>query len=342
MPILKKKTEKKTEQEKVEERREEVLAKGRKFKYPLQWTRHRIVINTILIAFVVIAMIALSGWLALYRFGMTDELLFRITKVLPLPVATVDSENTMFSDYLMLYRSSMTSVERQSGSQLDESSLSEIQAQYKRTALTEAEKYTYATKLAKELEVTVSDEEVATEFERHLKIGGVERSEEGFIKIIQDNFGLDKGEYERMLYLSLLKSKVEVKIDSKANEIAQKVESMLASNKNNYQAVAEALGDQINYQETGGMVDSKNIDGGRATEAMKLEPGKSSGKFISMNGDGYYFVKLIKKNDSEVNFVSIKVPFTEFDQKFDALKEEGKIHELIEIKSPSEEIEQPE
>ena len=143
-----------------------------------------------------------------------------------------------------------------------------------------------------------------------------------------------------MLYLSLLKSKVEVKIDHKANEIAEKVESMLASNKNNYKAVAEALGDKIIYQETGGMVDSKNIDGGRATEAMKLEPGQSSGKFISMNGDGYYFVKLIKKNASEVNFVSIKVPFTEFDQKFDALENEGKIKELITIKNPNEELEQ--
>lgn len=340
MSVLKKKTEKKTEAEKVEERREEVLAKGRKFKYPLQWTKHRVVINTILIAFVVIAIVALSGWLALYKLGKTDELLFRVTKVLPLPVATVDSENTMFSDYLMLYRSSITSVERQSGSQLDESSLSEIQAQYKRTALTEAEKYTYATKLANELEVTVSDEEVTNEFDRHLKIGGIERSEEGFIKIIQDNFGLDKNEYRRMLYLSLLKSKVEVKIDHKANEIAEKVESMLASNKNNYKAVVEALGDKIIYQETGGMVDSKNIDGGRATEAMKLEPGQSSGKFISMNGDGYYFVKLIKKNASEVNFVSIKVPFTEFDQKFDALENEGKIKELITIKNPNEELEQ--
>ena len=64
---------------------------------------------------------------------------------------------------------------------------------------------------------------------------------------------------------------------------------------------------------------------------MKLEPGQSSGKFISMNGDGYYFVKLINKTDTEVNFVSIKVPFTEFDKKFNNLSEEDKIHEYIEI-----------
>ena len=336
MKLLKKKDDKKTEKEKVEERREEVLAAGRKFKYPLQWTRHRIVVNTILIAVVVFVMIFVGGWLALYRIGMTDDFLFNITKILPLSVATVDDKEVRFSDYLMFYRSSMTSIERQSGSQFDESSYEALRAEYKRSALTEAEKYAYATKLAKELNIEVSDEEVSAEFDRHLKIGGINRSEEGFIKIIEDNFGLNKSEYERMLYLTLIKAKVEMEIDKNANQIATKVETLLSENGEDYKAVAEQLGGEIIYEETGGLVDSKNIDGGRASEAMKLEPGKSSGKFVSMNGDGYYFVKLINKTDSEVNFVSIKVPFTEFTKQFDALKEDGKIAEFIDLATPEE------
>ena len=335
MKLFSKKDEKKTEKEKVEERREEVLAAGRKFKYPLQWTRHRIVINTVLITLVVFAIIIVGGYLALYRIGMTDELLFRVTRVIPIPVATVDGEDVRFSDYLMLYRSSMTSIERQSGSQFDESSYTALRDEYKHAALSEAEGYTYAMKLAKELDITVSDDEAALEFDRHLKIGGVNRSEEGFIKIIEDNFGLTKSEYERMLYLTLMKAKVEMEIDETANKTANKVEALLASNGNNYQAVAEQLGDEIIYEETGGLVDDKNIDGGRASEAMKLEPEQSSGRFVSMNGDGYYFVKLIKKTDSEVNFVSIKVPFTEFNQRFESLREEGKIHEYITIPDPN-------
>lgn len=333
MKLFKKKEEKKTEKEKVEERREEVLATGRKFKYPLQWTKHRVVINTILIALVVFAMIFVGGWLALYRIGMTDDLLFNITKIVPLSVATVDGENVLYSDYLMLYRSSMISIERQSGSQFDEASFNELRTEYKRSALTKAEKYTYAMKLARELNITVSEEEVSAEFDRHLKIGGVERSEEGFAKIIEDNFGLSKSEYERMLYLTLIKAKVEMEIDKNANKIANRVEALLAENGDDYQNVAEQMGSEIIYEETGGLVDSKNIDGGRAAEAMKLESGQSSGRFVSMNGDGYYFVKLINKTDSEVNFVSIKVPFTEFAKQFAALKEDGKIAEYIEIKT---------
>ncbi len=329
MGVFKKKDVKKTEKEKVDERREEVLSRGRKFKYPLQWTHHRIIVNTVLITVVILAMVIVSGWLALYRFNMTDELLFRVTKIFPVPVATVDSKDVRFSDYLMLYRSSMTSIERQSGSQFDAESLERLRSEYKRSALSEAEKYTFALKLAEELSLSVSSEEINAEFNRHLNLGGIERSEESFIKIINDNFGLSKSEYERMLYLSLMKSKVEVAIDNEANKTADKVEKLLAENGNDYPAVAEELGEQIIYQETGGLVDSKNIDGGRASEAAKLEPGESSGKFISMSGDGYYFVKLVSKNDTQVNFVSIRIPFSEFSSRFDKLSAENKISEYI-------------
>lgn len=329
MSLFKKKDVKKTEQEKVDERREEVLARGRKFKYPLQWTKHRVVINTVLITVIVIAILFTSGWLALYQFGMTDDMLYRVTKVLGVPVASVENEKVVFSDYLMFYRSSIASIERQSGNVDNQSSENDLRTQYKRSALSRAEEFAYAIKLAKELEIDVTDEEIAQEFNRHLSVGGVERSEESFMKIINDNFGIDKSEYERMLYLTLIKSKVEVEINENANKIANRVESLLSENGGDYVAVAETLSGEIIYEETGGMVPNRNIDGGRASEAFKLEKGQQSGRFISMNGDGYYFVKLIDKTDTEVNFVSIKVPFTEFENRMNNLRESGQIQEYI-------------
>lgn len=331
MKLKLKKDTKKTEQEKVDERRAEVLAKGRKFKYPLQWTKYRVVINTVLIAAVVSAIMIVSGWLALYKFSMTDEFLYRITKFIPAPVASVDGETVAFSDYLMFYRSGVISIERQSGQVDNEGNFDELRLQYKRSALDQAEDYAYAIKLAREQDITVTDEEVATEFARHLKLGGVERSEDSFLKIISDNFGLDKSEYERMLYLNLLRSKVEASIDLNASRLADRVESLLKDNNGDYAAVAEALGSEIIYEQTGGMVPTQNIDGGRASTAFQLNPGEESGRFISINGDGYYFVKLIDKTDTEVNFVSIKVPFTEFATTMATLREEGKITEYIQI-----------
>lgn len=327
---MRKKNEKKTEREKVEERREEVLAKGRKFKYPAMWTRHRVVISAIVVAVITLVAIAVGGWVALYKMGNTGSLLFNVTKVLPLSVAKVDGEAVRFSDYLTFYRSAIISAQKQSGGQLS-SDADTLENRYKRAALTEVEKYVLAAKMARESGITVSDEEVAKEFQRHLKIGGVDRSEEGFVKIIEDNFGLTKSEYERMLYLTLVRAKVEQKNDAKANETALRVETELAQNGRDYQKTAEVLGEAVQYEDTGGLVDSKNIDGGRATVAIGLEPGQESGRFLSMNGDGFYFVKLINKTDAEVDFVSIKVPFTEFEEKFREIQEGGKVTELIKI-----------
>ena len=325
------KSDKKTEQQKVDERRAEVLARGRKFKYPLQWTKHRVVVNTILIAMVMVGLIVTSGYLALYQFGETSEMFFRITKILHNPVAAIDGEPVAFSDYLMFYRSSMTSIERQSGQVDNQSNIDNLRLQYKRAALDEAEEYSYALKLAKEFNITVTDDEIDKEFNRHRSIGGVERSVEGFMKIVSENFGLSRDEYNRMLYLTLIKAKVETVIDEQANKIASKVEQILAANGNNYATVADELGSYIKYEETDGLVSNQNIDGGRASEAFKLQPGEESGRFVSMNGDGYYFVKLIAKTDTEVNFVSIKVPFAEFNSRITRLREENKVSEYITI-----------
>lgn len=53
----------KTEREKVEERRDEVLSRGRKFKYPMQYAKHRLVIQTVIIAVVAIVAMVAVGWL---------------------------------------------------------------------------------------------------------------------------------------------------------------------------------------------------------------------------------------------------------------------------------------
>lgn len=332
MKLFRKKDDKKTELEKVEERREEVLATGRKFKYPLQWTKHRVVINTILISFVTIGLLAAGGWLALYKMQMTDELLYRITQILPVPVAEVDGEKVRFSDYLMFYRSSIQSISRQSTQTQTEEDLENMKEQFKADALSKAEMYTFAMKLARENGVTVSDEEVKNEFERHRQIGSVDRSEAGFLKIIKDNFGLSKDEYNRMIYLTLLKAKVDEKIDENANEVSREVEKLLAEKDGSFKGVIGEIGNKVIYEETNGMVSNKNVDGGRADAASRLNIGEQSGRFVSMNGDGYYYVKLVDKNAAEVNFVSIKIEFTEFTKRLDAVREAGKIKEFIEVK----------
>lgn len=221
-------------------------------------------------------------------------------------------------------------AEQQGGQLGDSEDADAVREGYKQAALASAIEYTYAMKLGKELGVTVSDDEVTEAFDEHRKVGGVERSEEGFLKILQDNFGMNKSEYRRMLYLSLMRAKVSQEVDEPANKLSQQVEQILAEQDGNLTAAAE-LGEGVTYEETGRLVDNMNVDGGRSAMAMKLEVGQVSPRFLSSNGDGYYYVKLIDKTDSEVNYHSLKIEFTKFDEMVAALYAEGKVEMYIEV-----------
>ncbi|MBR2587319.1 SurA N-terminal domain-containing protein [Candidatus Saccharibacteria bacterium] len=324
--------EHKTEREKVEERREEVLSRGRKFKYPLQYAKHKLVINTIIIATVGVVLLVIAGWAALYKFQDMGDIMYRISRVVPVAVAKVDGKNVLFSDYLMTVRSSLAALDQQS-SVLDtkEEDFGAVENGYKRQALTQAEELTFALKLGEELSISVSDEEVAKAFDEHRRVGGAERSEESFLKVLNTNFGLSKDEYERMLYLSLMKSKVAQAIDAEAEKVAKEIEAKLAGNGGDFEAVRNEMGNKVEFGATGGLIDNKNVDGGRSGMASNLGVGEVSKRFLSSNGDGYYFVKTLEKTETQVNYISLYVKFTEFSRRFKEVKEAGLITEYISL-----------
>jgi len=320
----------KTEREKVEERREEVLAHGRKFKYPLQYAKHKLMINTIIVALIALVLMVVTGWAMLYKVQDTGDMIYRVTQVMPVPVAEVDGAKVRYSDYLMIYRSNLMTAEQQGG-QLGNSEDDEaVRQNYKKAALYSAVEYTYAVKLGEERGIVVSDAEVDKAFDEHRKVGGVERSEEGFLKILRDNFGMSKAEYRRMLYLTLMRAKVAQAVDETALTQAAEVERLLKENDNDLRKTADSI-EGVDYEETGRLVDNMNVDGGRSTVAMTLEAGQVSERFLSSNGDGYYYVKLVDKTSSEVNYGSLKIVFSEFDKMVANLYATDKVEAYIDL-----------
>ena len=337
MAIFKKKDdveEKKTEREKVEERREEVLARGRRFKYPLQYAKHKVVALTVFISILAILAAGTFVYVMLYKAQSTEDIIYRITQIFPYPVAKVDGEKVRYSDYLLIYKSSITPIEKQGMMENGQDS-SEMTDYYKREALNSAEDYTYALKLAREMDIKVENSEVDAEVEEHRKAGGVERSEDTFTRILQDNFGLSLPEYRRMVYLSLVSEKVSERIDELAKLVADEVDKYLAEGKTLSQ-ISKALGDKVEYEETDGSVDRMNIDGGRASVALYLEKGKTSERFVANSGKGYYYVTLVDKTESTVNYNSLFIPFSELKTRLEKIRKDGKIEELIEVKAKEE------
>jgi hypothetical protein len=315
----------------IEEHREDVLKRGKKFRYPIQYAKHHLVLIAVSIGMIVVVGFAVGLWGVLYAAQDTGDIAFRITQILPLPVARVDGEMVRYGDFLIFYRSSIRPIERQNGLPEDSDDARMIRNHYKRMALNEAMKYAYARRLARELGITVTHEEVELLSREYRVINGVEKDNVSFLKIVYDNFGLREHEYYRLIEMSALRRRVAAEIDTQAGELAVKVERELETNGGNFFALSEELADKVNVETLAVGEGEFALDGGRAEVARGLEVGWVSDKFVSKNGNGYYFVKLIGREEGRIEYASIEIPFTEFERRFSELSNNGRIREFIRI-----------
>ncbi len=322
-------------QQNLDESRDKILAKGKKFRYPFQYSKHRLVIITVLISIVAIIVLAFVGWFELYKAQNTSDIMYRFAKAFNFPVGKVDDETIKYSDYLMLYRSSIKSIERQQGA-LDDSEDSKRQRDYyKRQALDSAEINGFALAKLEKMNKPVTESEIDAVVEEHKKIDGETRSNEAFEGIVRDNFGLSIKDYRRMIKLSLAKRNYSIEVDTRAKTLSDEIKGKL-TNEKDFAVIAEAYreNDIFSYESVGEFVDASNLDSGRAAMAMSLnEVGNVSDCFVSKNGDGYFFVKLTGREGDKVKYDSISIRFTEYTKQFDKMREEGKIKEYIEVDS---------
>ena len=78
-------------------------------------------------------------------------------------------------------------------------------------------------------------------------------------------------------------------------------------------------------------VSTDNSDGGLTKSATLLAKGKIPEPVKTLAGDGYYFVTLNGLEDNMVNYSYVKVPLTEFNNRFNYLKNNNKVKYFISI-----------
>lgn len=327
-------------QQNIEESRDKILAKGKKFRYPFQYSKHRLVIITVILSVIALATFVFIGWFQLYQAQSTSDIMYRFAKAFGLPVGKIDGVNVRYGDYLMFYRSSIKSIERQQGA-LDDSEDSKRQREYyKRQALDSAIICDYAEAKLKEMGKSVKEEEVDAVVEEHKKIDGETRSDEAFEGIIQDNFGLSIRDYRTMIRLSIARKNYSIEVDERARALSDEISQKIQAGERDFNAISEAYRDNDIYsvESIGEFVDTSNLDSGRAAMAASLaNVGDVSERFVSKNGEGYVFVKLTDRDGDRVKYDSITIRFTEYSNMITRLREEGKIEEYIKVESNTDE-----
>ena len=321
--------------ETVAEHRERILAGGRRFKYPLQYARHRLVLVTVSLGVVVLIATGLLGWWQLYVAQSNNTILYRVTQLVPVPVASVDGQTVRYSDYLMYYNSSMHFLQKSEQLVLSSEDGKRQSNFQKRQNLDIAIRNAYAEKLAKELGIVVEPEQLERVNQEHLTMANGPISQETYNASTMSLLGWTAEEEQRSTRSQILKSNVAYKIDQEASDKVETA-SKLLEDSSDFEKIAAKLGGEGNGQViagVSGMVPLVNNDGGRTEAARQLDKGKVSSVVRSTTGDGYYFVKLIEKTDTQLNYEYLKIPLTEFDKRLKALKESGGVREYIKVEN---------
>lgn len=320
--------------ETVAEHREKILSTGRRFKYPVQYAKHRLVINTIIISVLALAGIVLLSWQQLYISQNTSTFIYRITRVIPVPVASVDGSFVRYSDYLERFKAQEHYLINKQGIDLyakeNEPQLNSL----KRKVLDDAVADAYAAKLAKEHGISVSADEVEASIKKQRQSSEGEISEKAYFDVTLDHFGWSPEEIREVTSRDILKQKVAYQVDDIANTLRSEVSTM-ASTDDDLMNIAKNIpavkGVSVEYGETP-LVPSSNRDDGLAEHASKLEVGKLSDVFKStIRGDGYYIVKLLSREGDKISYSSIKIPLTVFQKKLSDLVSNHGVSEYISV-----------
>lgn len=320
--------------ETVAEHREQILAGGRRFKYPVQYARHKLVRNAVIIALTGVVLLGALTFQQLYFAQNSGDFIYRITRLLPVPVATIANEPVRYSDYLMQYRASEYWLRKYDETKLDTEDGKRMLEGIKRQVLDTAEANAYAGKLAREQGITVTEKEIDEAVLRKRNTANGQITQEAYDASTMMLYRWSAEDYRQAIRQSLLRSKVAFAIDANAKGLAEKASSLVTSGKD-LPAIAQELGTGLAIQSPGLIDITSSFSGLNVSDVAKLQPNIVSGALKSTTDDGYYFVKMTQKTDTQVNFEFIQISLSTFKDKLAELKKSNQIHEFIKVAEQS-------
>ena len=336
----------------ISEHREDILAKGRKLKYPMQYSKKRLIVISIVV--VVAAVTTFGLWLnnALYKQQQTGDFFFSVTKILPLNVASVDGQPVRYQDYLRRLRADVHYYLNHEHRSFN-SDEGEVELNYhKRKDLDVAEKAAYVEYLAEQNDISVSMDEVDAEIAAMREANG--ETEEGLISTLESYYGWSMSDYRLTTHDQMLEQAVSYAIDNEAKETADEVLERLqagadfsvvagngTSGDTTQQTGSVSSAQTLPNVQNGGTVTAKTTDQdptGVVQAVSKLSVGELTevGKMRSNNTNYYYIARLDAKNGEDIQYSLILIKLTKLDDDFAKLRAHGKIEEYISVPESDE------
>lgn len=198
--------------ETIAEHREDVLSGARKYIYPLNHSKHRIVLITSTIIVSALISLLIYCMLGLYRLYQYNTFLYRATQVIPFPIAKAGSHYVNYEDYLFELRHYTHYYQNQG--QLNFSGNDKQQLlQYRKQALGNVIDNAYIKMLAKQNAIKVSNREVESRIEQvrnQNRLG----NNKVFADVLRDYWGWSVNDFKRSLKSQILAEKVAAQLDT--------------------------------------------------------------------------------------------------------------------------------
>lgn len=318
--------------ETVAEHREEVLSSARKYIYPLQQSKHKIVLITTTL--VILASVSFFTYciLALYKLQNTSAFMYRVTQVIPFPIARSGSQFVAYENYLFELRHHIHYYETQQKVDFEDPKNKPQLDDFKRRALDTVVSNAYIKQLADENGLSVTDQEVDDQITIVRNQNRLGVSDKVFEDVLKDFWGWSVGDFKRSLRQQMLAQKVVAAMDAQTHEQAEQALAELKAT-GDFAAVAKKYSEDVATKDSGGdfgiQIDRTNRDLTAVTvdTLFKLEPGQHSE--VVNTGYSLEILKTLEKQGDKVRGAHILFNFEDISKYVNDLKEQQKTRVYI-------------
>lgn len=294
--------------ETLAEHREEMLHSARRFIYPLQHSRQRIVkVSIALFAMVIVVFIGYV-LLSLYKLQSASTFIYSITRVVQLPVARAGNSWVSYESYLFELRHYKHYYETQQQVDFATDSGRDQLLAFKKQALGQVIDDAYVKQLAAKNNVSTSNQEVDDAVRLLREQNRLGSNDQEFADVLKEFWGWSIDDFRRELRQQLLAQKVVASLDSSTADKARTAFAAL-QNGTEFAAAAQQFSDDEATKATGGeysfLIDRSNRDVAPKVvdELYKLQPGQTSQ--VIDTGYALEIVKVLSAADGKVRAAHI-------------------------------------
>ncbi|QQS20365.1 peptidylprolyl isomerase [Candidatus Saccharibacteria bacterium] len=327
--------------ETVAEHREEVLKGARKYKYPLEHSKRKIVaVSSTILILAVVGFFIYTG-LSLYRYKTTSLFMYRVTQIIPFPVAKAGSKWVSYESYLFELRHSIHYYETQQNVDFTDTEPGKTKGKaqldaYRSVALQQVIDVAYVKELAAKNKLSVTEQEVSDAITMLQAQNQLTSDDDDELEaIMQKFFGWSVSDLSRRLKEELLAQKVAAKLDTAAYSRAQNVLLQL-QNGADFAALAAQVSDDTATKATGGIyadiaitMKSQEVPPQVVRELAKLQPGQLSDIIVTPNA--FEIVKLVGSENGKYKAAHIQINFSSIDKYIQPLEKKNPPKKFINV-----------